>query len=451
MKRVIIAGTRSRCGKTTVTCAILAALKARGLRVSAFKCGPDYIDPMFHREVIGVPSHNLDSFFCDDDTLKYLLHENAENSDIAVVEGVMGFYDGADGRGSAYSLSQITNTPAVIVIDCKGMSDSIGAIMRGFLEYKRPNNIVGFIFNRLPERLTKLAEDLCSELGTQYLGCLPKTEITIESRHLGLVTAGEIVDIKERLTHLGELAEKHIDLDKMLEISDREFSEFSPPIIAETIFSNPPVIAVARDNAFCFIYEDNIELLKKIGCEIRYFSLLTDRKIPENADGILLCGGYPELYAERLSANKDMLCDIREKITNGMPTIAECGGFMYLHEMFTDMEGNEFVGAGVIRGKAYRTARLQRFGYVTLNAKTDNLLCNAGEKITAHEFHYFDSTDCGSHMTAEKSDGRTWECVHASSTLYAGFPHLYFYSDTKIAERFVSACRNYKEKNEKDK
>ena len=208
MKRLIIAGTHSGCGKTTVTCAVLAALKARGMRVSAFKCGPDYIDPMFHREVIGVPSHNLDSFFCSGDTLRYLLYENSRDSGIAVIEGVMGFYDGAEGRGSAHSVSCITETHAVIVIDCRGMSDSIGAVMRGFLEYRRPNRIAGFIFNRLPERLVPLAKRLCGELGTRYLGCMPKSGIVLESRSLGLVTAAEIPDIKAKLAALGELAEK---------------------------------------------------------------------------------------------------------------------------------------------------------------------------------------------------------------------------------------------------
>jgi len=449
MKRIIIAGTHSGCGKTTVTCAVLAALKARGMNVASFKCGPDYIDPMFHREIIGVPSHNLDSFFCDDDTLNYLLHEHTQNADIAVIEGVMGFYDGVDGRGSAYSLSQITNTPAVAVIDCRGMSDSIGAIIRGFLEYKRPNSIVGFIFNRLPERLVPLAQKLCDELGTQYLGCLPKTDITIESRHLGLVTVSEIEDIKQKLTRLGELAEKHICLDKIIGISVPELIGYNAPAFPPKPV-NPPVIAVAKDRAFCFIYEDNIELMKKLGCEIQYFSPLEDKKIPENADGLYLCGGYPELYADKLSANEELLSDIREKITRGLPTIAECGGFMYLHDTFTDMEGNEFNGVGVIRGKCFKTAKLQRFGYVTLTAGTDNLICKANEKIKAHEFHYFDSTDCGSDMTARKYDGREWKCIHANSALYAGFPHLYFYSDIKIAERFVSVCINHKEKNGKN-
>ena len=450
MRRVIVAGTHSGCGKTTVTCAVLAALKARGVNAAAFKCGPDYIDPMFHREVIGVPSRNLDSFFCDDDTLRYLLYENAADSDIAVIEGVMGYYDGADGRGSAYSVSMLTDTPAVVVLDCRGMSDSIGAVMKGFLGYREPSGIAGFIFNRLPERLVPLAKRLCGELGTEWLGCLPKTDITIESRHLGLVTAEEITDIKERLNALGELAEKHIDIDGIMRLSERECPAYTAPAVNAVNGGIPPVIAVAKDRAFCFIYEDNMDLLGKLGCEIRYFSPLADSRVPDDADGLILPGGYPELYAERLSANKEMLADIRGKINSGLPTIAECGGFMYLHDSFTDMDKTEYAGAGVIHGKVYRTAKLQRFGYVTLTAKTGNLLCAAGESFPAHEFHYFESTACGSDMTAAKSDGRTWDCVHADAHLYAGFPHLYFYADTRLAGRFVSACAEFKEKNGKN-
>lgn len=444
MRRIIIAGTHSGCGKTTVTCAVLAALKARGMKVSAFKCGPDYIDPMFHREIIGVPSHNLDSYFCDDNTLRYLLNEHGSDSDIAVIEGVMGFYDGADGRGSAYSLSEITDTPAVIVIDCRGMSDSIGAVMRGFLDYKRPNNIAGFIFNRLPERLEPLAKRLCDELGTQYFGSMPKSEITIESRHLGLVTAGEIENIKSKLAQLGELAEKHICLDEIAGIQTPGFPDFKAPELPENS-GKKPVIAVAKDRAFCFIYDDNIELLKKIGCEIKYFSPLNDSKIPDEADGLYLCGGYPELYSGQLSANAEMLADIREKITGGLPTIAECGGFMYLHDTFEDADGNENKGAGVIHSKCFKTAKLQRFGYVTLTSKNDNILCTSGDKFRAHEFHYFDSCDCGSDFTAEKSDGRKWDCIHANDALYAGFPHLYFYSDINLAVKYLNICRKYME------
>lgn len=448
MKRLIIAGTNSGCGKTTVTCAVLAALKARGCRVSAFKCGPDYIDPMFHREVIGIPSHNLDSFFCGDDTLRYLLNENSRGSDIAVIEGVMGFYDGAEERGSAYSLSEITETPAAVVIDCRGMSDSIGAVMRGFLEYKRPNRIAGFIFNRLPERLIPLAKRLCEELGTLYLGCMPKNDITLESRRLGLVTAAEIPDIKEKLAALGELAEKHILPYLLNGVPECGMPVSCVPSTA-AVTGRPPVIAVARDTAFCFIYADNIDLLERMGCTVRYFSPLADRRVPEDADGLILCGGYPELHAEELSRNTEMLADIKLRIEQGMPVIAECGGFLYLHGTFEDMDGGEHTGAGVIPGKAYKTGKLNRFGYIRLTAKKDGLLCSTGNSFPAHEFHYFDSTSCGCDMTAEKPDGRKWECVHLTAAMYAGFPHLYFYADTGIAKRFVNACQKYTEEKRK--
>lgn len=444
MKRIIIAGTNSGCGKTTITCGILQALANKNLKLASFKCGPDYIDPMFHKKIMGVDSRNLDSFFCDDNTLKYLLSENSKGRDISVIEGVMGFYDGADGRGSAYSLSQITDTPAVIVIDCRGLSDSIGAVMKGFLEYRKPNNIAGFIFNRLPEKLCGLAESLCRELDTEYFGFMPSNKITLKSRHLGLVIANEIPDIKGKINCLGSLAEKHILLDKLINFAEKDFPKYTAPEFPEILFDSPPVIAVSKDEAFCFEYADNISLLKKLGCEIKYFSPLEDKKIPENADGLILWGGYPELYAERLSGNKSMLDDVYRKIKSGLPTIAECGGFIYLHRIIEDTSGAEFKPVGIIDGKAFKTDNLQRFGYVKMTAMKDNIICKKGESYPAHEFHYWDSTDCGSDFTSEKADGRTWKCVHAGESLYAGFPHLYFYSDIKIAENFVRKCAEYK-------
>ncbi len=446
MKRIIIGGTHSGCGKTTVTCAVLQALCNRKMKVASFKCGPDYIDSMFHEKIIGTSSHNLDSFFCDDNTLKFLLTENSRNADILVIEGVMGFYDGVNGRGSAYSVSEITDTKAIVVIDCKGQSQSIGAVMKGFLTYRK-NNIIGFIFNRLPERLVPMVQEICNELNTEYFGFMPTNKITVESRHLGLVTADEIVDLKEKMQALADLAEKHILLDKIIDFSESKLTAFTTPEIRKHSFKRPPVIAVARDRAFCFLYSDNISLLQKMGSEIRYFSPLTGKEIPE-ADGLILCGGYPELYARQLSENKSMLEDVKRKISGGMPTIAECGGFMYLHNELEDKSGKVFTMAGVINGKVFKTERLQRFGYVTMTAEKKNLLCGKGESFPAHEFHYWDSTECGSDFTARKADGREWKCVHSGENLYAGFPHLYLYSDIKSAENFVLKCAEYGEINE---
>lgn len=440
MTRFMIAGTNSGCGKTTVTCAILSTLNKRGENVSAFKCGPDYIDPMFHRRAIGISSHNLDCFFCDDKRLSSVLCEYSH--EISVIEGVMGFYDG--GKNSAYSVSEITETPVIIVIDCKGMSDSISAVMKGFLSFCEPNNISGFIFNRLSEKIIPLVKKMCKELGTEYFGYLPKTDITFESRKLGLVTADEVEHIREKLDKLGELAEKYLCIDKMIGLNAKVMNEHIPLIKK---VDDPPVIAVAQDRAFCFQYAENISLLEKFGCKIKYFSPLDDDRLPE-ADGLILCGGYPEIYAEKLSSNISMRESIKNAVLDGIPTIAECGGFIYLHQKLTDENGRSYPLAGVIDGEVFPTKRLQRFGYAAMTANADNLLCRKGEIIKIHEFHYWDSTSCGNGFTAEKNDGRKYECGHISDTLYAGFPHLYFYANVGMAERFISKCCIYGGKNE---
>ena len=436
----MIAGTGSSCGKTTITCAVLSALKKRNICVSAFKCGPDYIDTMFHKGVLGIPSHNLDSFFCDDDTLCHILNEYG--SETSVIEGVMGFYDGNE--NSAHCLSVKTDTPVIIVIDCKGMSDSIGAVMSGFLNYKKPNNIVGFIFDRLPKQLIPFAKKLCSEQNTEYFGCFPKTEIVFESRHLGLITAGEINDLDSKTDLLGQIAEENIEIEKLLGLVPKSERPYHFPVIKQK--EKKPVIAVAKDKAFCFIYDENIHLLQKYGCETVYFSPLDDEKTPD-CDGLILYGGYPELYAKKLSENTSMLSDIKNRILSGTPTIAECGGFMYLHESLTDMNGDTYPMCGVIQGRAFFNNKLTRFGYIDMTSHTDNILVRKNVTVKAHEFHYYESENCGNDLTAEKLNGRKWECIHAKDNLFAGFPHIYFYSDTGIAERFIDKCICFGEKN----
>ncbi|MCM1226358.1 MAG: cobyrinate a,c-diamide synthase [Clostridium sp.] len=448
MKRIMIAGAHSGCGKTTVTCAVLQALVNRQMKVSSFKCGPDYIDPMFHSKITNIPSYNLDRRFCDKNRLDQLLYER--QTEISVIEGVMGFYDGYDLESSSCGVSLDTQTPAVIVIDCKGMSLSIGAVMRGFLDF-RQNNIIGFIFNRLPESLVKQTENLCRELGTEYLGRMPICAgSVIENRHLGLVTADEIDNIKEKMQLLARLAEEHIRLDRLIEISD------TAPEIKAAFNNITPLtgdslrIAAARDNAFCFYYEESFELLRSLGCEIVDFSPLNDEKLPENVCGLLIGGGYPELYAKRLSQNKSMLDSVKTAVNSGIPTIAECGGFMYLCRELTDKNNNTYKMTGVLNGSCYPTKKLRRFGYAELTSLCGNLLCDKGEKITAHEFHYWDCTDCGNTFHAKRSRNRKDLCVHSTESLYAGFPHLYLYGAPEIAERFVKKCMEYCE-NEKNR
>lgn len=444
-KKFMIAGTNSGCGKTTVTCAILQAMVNRGIKAVSFKCGCDYIDPMFHREVMGIKSYNLDSFFCDDNTLKYLFSENS-TEEVSVVEGVMGFYDGIDGKFSSHEISMKLNIPVVIVIDCKGMSTSIGAVMKGFLDYKRPNNIKGFIFNRLSESIADYVKCLCRELNTEFFGYMPIChKAMIESRNLGLAMTEDTDKIHEKINILGEIAEDKIDISKLVRFSDNiDFPEYLP-IEIKKIGDNIK-IAIARDEAFSFIYESNIDILEKLGCRIEYFSPIHDKKLPDEISGIILSGGYPELYAEKLSQNISMMNDIKSGFKNNMPIIAECGGFMYLHEFI-----GEYRGVGIISGRVYKTDKLQRFGYINIIAEKDNILCKKGESIPAHEFHYWDSTNCGKDFTALKlSNNKSWECIHAGKNYYMGFPHLYFYSDLKIAENFVNKCKEYENINGKN-
>ena len=466
MKRILIGGTNSGCGKTSVACAVLRALQMQGLRVSSFKCGPDYIDPMFHREIIGARSANLDGFFCDPPVLKKLLSEESAGTDIAVIEGVMGYYDGMKAGGSAYDIARMTDTKAVIVIDCHGMSETIGAVMDGFLRYREPSFICGFLFNRLPASLVDDVKQMCAARGTAFIGYLPRHGISLQSRNLGLVTAQEVPDLQEKIDALGVLAAAHIDLELLMKLAAKtddaasaqasvtEPAADGPVIAVAKDRADGPVIAVAKDRAFCFLYPENIRMLEKCGCRIRYFSPLTDATLPE-ADGLYLPGGYPELHAKELSENVSMRESIRSAVRGGMPTIAECGGFLYLHrelrmqeEEMADGMGQGCSDAvypmcGVIDAAAFPRKSLQRFGYVTLTAKETNLLCVAGDRIRAHEFHYWESEEPGDLFEAIKPDGRSWTCGIGTKTLYAGFPHLYFYAKPQMAQRFAAAAAAY--------
>ncbi|MBE6990936.1 MAG: cobyrinate a,c-diamide synthase [Ruminococcaceae bacterium] len=429
--RILIAGTHSGCGKTTVTCALLQALKDRGLALQSFKCGPDYIDPMFHREVIGVPARNLDPFFSTPEQLRRQM--GAAAGKLCVAEGVMGYYDGigSEGRCSTWSVARATETPVILVVNVRGMYTSAGAVLRGFRDFRPDSGIRGVIFNNAPPMLQGDLRQIARDAGLTPLGILPGSEAAaIGSRHLGLITAGEIDDIRQRLAELGALAEKYLDIDGILalaaEASSLPRTEPAAPVVKHVR------IAVARDEAFCFLYEENLQLLRELGCELTFFSPLRDEKLPEHIGGLYLPGGYPELHLEALRRSPIRRA-IRQAVWAGLPTVAECGGFLYLHDT---LDGAEM--AGVLHAAAQTTKKLQTFGYVNLTAKRDNLLCRAGESVRAHEFHYCTSTDNGVDCRAEKPSGRRgWDCVHASDTLWAGFPHLYWPSSPAFAERFV--------------
>lgn len=450
--RILLAAGSSGSGKTLITCGLLEALVERGLKTTSFKCGPDYIDPMFHSRVIGTKSRNLDTFFTGSEVTKYLLTRNARDCEIAVMEGVMGFYDGVAGTtttASAYDLAKVTDTPVILIVNSRGMSVSLAAYVKGFLEYKKDSHIKGVIFNQMSPmlypRMKKLLEE---ELGVAVLGYVPKVEdCVIESRHLGLVLPDEIPELKDRLHKLAGVLEETLDIDRILELAGEapDLLDAKPESVTDFRLSEPVRIGVAEDEAFCFFYADNFRLLGEMGAEIVPFSPMEDKQLPDDLDGLLLYGGYPELNGKKLEQNTTMKDMIREKLKAGMPCMAECGGFMYLHEEMEGMDGNFYQMAGVIPGKAYRTPKLSRFGYVTLAQKKPALGMEDFGEIPAHEFHYFDSENCGGDFHAAKPESkRGWDCIHGTDTMLAGFPHLYYYGNPEVPKAFLKKCLAYK-------
>ena len=398
--RILLAAGASGSGKTLLTCGLLQALVNRNLTVASFKCGPDYIDPMFHSRVIGAKSANLDTFFTSPEVTRYLLSENAANCEIAVMEGVMGYYDGVAGtttQASAYDLASVTDTPVILIVNSKGMSVSLAAYIKGFAEYRKDSHIKGVILNQMsPMLYPRMKELLEKETGLSVLGYVPKVEdCVIESRHLGLVLPDEIPQLRERLQKLAKILEDTLEIDEILKLAaDASEVQAAEPQIS--FHSERPIrIGVAEDEAFCFYYKDNFRLLKKMGAELVSFSPVRDAHLPANLKGLILGGGYPELNARELEANVSMREDVRRALNDGMPCLAECGGFMYLHDEMEAMDGNSYHMAGVISGRAYRTQRLNRFGYVTLTQKKEVFGMNDMGGIPAHEFHYFDSENCG--------------------------------------------------------
>lgn len=479
----MIAAPKSGSGKTMITCALLQLLKDSGKNVLSYKCGPDYIDPMFHKKVLGVPSKNLDTFFTDEKTTVQLFLDERADGDFAVLEGVMGLYDGLGGiyeQGSSYHLAKVTQTPIILVVDAKGMGKSVLALIAGFLQYDTHHLIKGVLLNRMSKGYYDIIKPLIEkELSVKVVGYFPEQkDIGLSSRHLGLVMPDELSDIKKQLNETADRLKKTIDMDLFIDIAEAADeigdSENADEDKRQTLKNAEPMrlqdqnntvnIAVAMDEAFCFYYEDNLKLLEKCGAKLQYFSPIHDTRLPEDCDAMLLGGGYPELYAKELSKNVSMLNAIKKAFKAGMPTVAECGGFMYLHtyirnicddndeknnadtqnkaDIQNDMNKSKLVGA--LDGGCHFKGKLVRFGYIELAEKHSNFL-PLNEKIKAHEFHYYDSTDNGADCIATKpATGRSYDCVISHDNYWLGFPHLYYPSNPHFAESLVRKAYEYR-------
>jgi cobyrinic acid a,c-diamide synthase len=448
LKRVMIAAPKSGSGKTTITCAILQALKISGNKVVSYKCGPDYIDPMFHKKAIGISSKNLDTFFTGEEKTRELFLEGRTEEEIAVLEGVMGLFDGLGGireEGSSYHLAKVTKTPIILVVDAKGMGRSLLPVIAGFLSYDKEGLIKGVILNRMSPSYYEAVKPLLEEeLSLKVLGYFPEQkELRLESRHLGLVTPDEMTDIQGQLQRAANQLSKTVSLEEIMEIAqgaemlETPKSEKTKSDKIRNVGKKRPVIAVARDEAFCFYYEDNLRILEENGAVLTYFSPLYDTSLPKGCSGLLLGGGYPELYAKRLSENEGMRAAVREAFQSGLPVVAECGGFMYLHSAIVDKEGASYPMVGAISAACVNRGKLVRFGYIELSEKESRFLPK-GEMIRGHEFHYFDSEKNGEDCVARKPvTGREYDCVMVGESYWIGFPHLYYPSNLEFPKRFV--------------
>ena len=442
---VLIAGTHSGCGKTTVTLGIMAALKKRGMQIQPFKCGPDFIDPTLHQMVTGRISRNLDARMCGPAFTKKTYRRHASDGECSVVEGVMGLFDG--GEGSAAALAILLKLPVILVVDVRSAAESVAAVIKGFATLDDNVQLAGVICNRVGsdkhrQMISDAVEQYCQ---VPIIGFLPRNEeISIPSRHLGLHMGEENPLQHGGLDQLVKLMEAHIDLDQLLMLAkqgDTPQTEDHQATVTQQPTTTPVRIGIARDSAFCFYYEDNLDMLADAGAELVDFSPLADNDLPENIQGLYLGGGYPELYAEQLSNNRAMLEAVKAFCCKGYPVYAECGGFMYLTSSITDKEGTTLPMAGVFEFDTTMQPRLRRLGYRQPRLVKDSILAPKDTILHGHEFHYSAITNTTSTASAYVLDDGRAEGYTYKNTL-AGYVHLHWGRTPQVAEHFVQICRN---------
>ena len=452
--RVMIAAERSGCGKTTFTCGLLQLLKNRGKRPVSFKCGPDYIDPMFHEKVLGVPSTNLDPYFLDENGIKSLICDRTSDGDCGVIEGVMGIYDGINVDSDSYSSYQVSvdsDTNIILMVNARGAGRTLISVIKGILADDRCRKIKGIILNQISEgyyqRLKPVLENEINGAGfdTRVIGFLPKNdEISISSRYLGLNLPGEIQGLQEQINLMADMIEKYTDVDAILELMEGSgnLDSCDASLKHDEMSETGLALAVAKDEAFCFYYKENIEAFEKRGVKIVYFSPLHDEKLPEGVSGLLLGGGYPEQYSKELSGNTSMLESIKNALDCGLPCIAECGGFMYLHKSIKTKDGDVYPMAGVLDATVEYTGHLVRFGYFSIS-ECSSFKGLAGMK--GHEFHYFDSTENGEDALLEKtSTGKKYSAMIVDGRRVMGYPHLYYNSSPEFVDEFIRVMKGEK-------
>ncbi|MDP6924129.1 MAG: cobyrinate a,c-diamide synthase [Candidatus Scalindua sp.] len=452
MPRIMIAGTNSGVGKTTVTLGIMSAMVQKGIKVHGFKAGPDYIDPSHHTFVTGNASRNLDTWMMGENACLELFERSAANAEISVIEGVMGLYDGSidsSGHGSSAHLTKLLNTPVILVVNARGVAQSAGAVVMGFTRFDKDVNLAGVILNNIASQnhYDYVKEAIEASCSVTVLGYLKKeSDITIPERHLGLIPSEEQKVNSDLYDKLGQMVRKTINIDRLQELagSAGAFPEYDKLIFTERDSSLEVTVAVARDSAFCFYYQDDIDLFEALGAKIVEFSPLNDKSLPDGIDGIYMGGGFPELFADRLTKNESMMSSIFEANKQGTVIYGECGGMMYLLEKLIDCDGRSFKMSSVLNGTSRMEKRRQGLGYVIVEAASDNVICSKGETFRAHEFHWSKLQDVPdstvfAYNTRKSNGKRTGVDGICNSNVMASYTHIHFSSNPKLAVNLLSS------------
>ncbi len=450
-RALVLAGTHSGCGKTSVTLGLLRALARQGVRVQPFKSGPDFIDPGLHARAAGQGSPNLDTWMQPQDALLELFARHARNADVALVEGAMGLFDGrsgADEAGSGAHLAKLLGLPVVLVVDAASQARSVAALVQGFARFDPDLRLAGVILNRVasPRHEAILREALALVPDAPVLGCLPRCDsIGLPSRHLGLVTAQDVESsgaLDALLEALADWVEQGVDVPALLAALPRQNW---PEPASEPASAARARIGVARDRAFCFLYGENLRLLRRAGAELVFFSPLADASLPADLDGLYLPGGYPELSARELAANASLRGAVRAFCASGRPVWAECGGYMYLLQELVDGEGGAHPMCGALAGRAVLRKRRAALGYREARTLEDGPLGPAGTILRGHEFHYSeyaggeqDSAPAAFELTA--SSGARTKDGQALGNVMGGYFHAHLSSNPQAARAFVAAC-----------
>jgi cobyrinic acid a,c-diamide synthase len=461
MKGIVVAGTKSGCGKTTISLGLMAALTRRGLKVAPFKVGPDFIDPGHHKRITKTVSRNLDGWMLSKDYNLATFRRCSHGADIAVVEGVMGLFDGYDGKSEAGSSAQMAKwlgLPVILMVDARSMARSAAALVSGFEQFDKDVAFAGVVFNNLgsDRHLHYLQEALVGNVHMPCLGGMRfNDKIVIPERHLGLITDNDHALTGEHIETLANLIEENIDLDKLLKDLPILKSAEEVDQIYRHRDKKKVRIGVARDSAFCFYYQDNLELLEQNGADLEYFSPISEDHLPNDIDGLYLGGGYPELNADALEKNTALRDEIKKSSLNGMPIYAECGGFMYLCEELRDKNGTPYSMSGCFPFSTRMFGRLKALGYREVTLTHDTILGPSGQRMRGHEFHYSELNNQSTGVdTVYKLSDRNGvqkppDGYFVRRTL-GSYNHLHFGSQPEIAGHFVESCLTYRCERKKD-